>query len=1730
MAEPKKVEGKSKKRFLETFRQEVSARQRLTDAKFAVGAAVEVLILRTAERLDLLNENTTEALAEVRAEAERLRGETERKMEAVVEKRERFKAKSAVVSEASEQHQKNGKNNEDSFFSDDDKQEYAVFDGVGGAGNGDRASADAAKAVKAKLAELPADASVDAIKQAMRDAFRAGAAAIAAGDYYDKTKDAHERAGTTAVVVKIHQASDGKRTAVVAHAGDSRAYRRKKDGSLEQLGEDDNKLRDYYASGHISLEDLKRYNRRFAEVIDPMAELGHSTLFTALDRAGKPKDYTEYDLYKECFVITKSITSEPNIHTYELEDGDQLLLTTDGIHDLVPDSTIATAFDMYDDPANITERLLLDSKRGIRVGPGNKTDDDRTALAVKWEDILATEVEQHKQRYIEQISKNEPLTLPLTDVDRDAFQQLVTANHPGLQDAFVQHYQATAGQHEAAWRAAGAGPWIDNMAERAGADATFEQIKKIAYSGADYHLLPGRNDAEIAAFKRVLHEATPENLAAMISNIGIIIGNGWSSGSNRSREFYGLHPDLDAAIDLLAIPTAETLRNNCLQYLRGLYGDNLRVTLKPNADYEFALPELRTELEAAGRETDFLVWIGNLARYHTRNREIIVKIFPDLDLKLDQDGKVEQNRFFTQPLAGSAVELDHTMLYEAQINVLASRGRITEEAQQRELAALKFVDSREMLADNEVLQNLGKLVDVLTQQNGISVDELAALPECIALCKRLEVNAAAVAEAVLIQRDLLVEQAQQREMAERRWTTELAKAGLYVAAGMGLASSAALAATGLPLVAVPAVIAGARLVDRLGVHGFRKRKQSKYAGEAWSALTTSREAFGKLAAADQTYAKVSGTFKSTLEAITARLAQEKRSRFETSDNSIRVSSSDLETTIYWSLLQQAHPDICKAEADAKIAYEDACRNSTGSAADIQSIKDLYIAWQKAVGDRLALELENGIHRSAKAHASLLLMEQEMAKTHTNERTANEQSWVENWPKIAAVLGYSNERASEKVASLGFFTAMGYAGREFLPIRVAMGAFAGARGAEALFMYVQSRSERKAKEQAESRKLTADALKAIDITKVADAKAKLQALQVAVAENRDRLTDAKFKRAQAAHYEQVQWLVKRYDQLRIAVQAQEAINGISMETGAFETARVKREDEAFNALWLRRAGAFVGALIGAELTMFLVDAATNLANAHEHASSGNGDTSGSTAADTGHPNAPEPGAATDTSSTAGGAGGTPTPEPQPGAPAPATGVIGTAAELAHKVGKTLGLSHGLTGQGSKAEVTKALLTTKVTLHGKEMSLMATGVRNADEVSPVLRADGHVDLYDANDGHLITSGEMDKYLYDFKAGPGSTGLVESHPAHTGVEAAHPAGSHPDVDATPTGGTKLELGPLPTGAGAGIVEGVARAVEHAPLAGESSTHYVVRELREAFASHPQWGYDPSTSDDDLLHNPLYQSFRDQLEGRYRSFSGAEAGIPGTGGGRSPVEAGRTAADATPLPADATLLKETGERLNALGMKLLALSEHIKPTGEIDGFDEFRKEILHLLDIDNRDRITAPDGLVFEERGGQLYVDVAGGANEHYVLTPRLYQELMQEWKNHVEPALDGKFDKDAFFAALDRAETKHDLHAFELDRYDLQDMNEGGNYSSFMGELGKAMDIHETNRFTGGNQLTFSREGGTYFVSYLVDLGTKHELTPTFYEELMRTYEKLLTYSNGNFDSKAYHQVLDAVDGKR
>jgi protein phosphatase len=109
--------------------------------------------------------------------------------------------------------------------------------------------------------------------------------------------------GTTLVAASFPKAG---RTVLVGHVGDSRAYLFRR-GALRQLTEDHSLLNDYRKSRALTPEEIEAFPHK-----------------NVIVRALGMKDSVDVDLVRE-----------------ELEDGDVLLLCSDGLSGMVPDARIA---------------------------------------------------------------------------------------------------------------------------------------------------------------------------------------------------------------------------------------------------------------------------------------------------------------------------------------------------------------------------------------------------------------------------------------------------------------------------------------------------------------------------------------------------------------------------------------------------------------------------------------------------------------------------------------------------------------------------------------------------------------------------------------------------------------------------------------------------------------------------------------------------------------------------------------------------------------------------------------------------------------------------------------------------------------------------------------------------------------------------------------------------------------------------------------------------------------------------------------------------------------------------------------------------------------------------------------------------------------------------------------------------------------------------------------------
>ena len=235
---------------------------------------------------------------------------------------EGLKLQSGVYTRASENHKER---NEDAYFSLTEKGVFGVFDAPSGRGMGEVASAMARTHIKMSMQELPENPPEEEVKRKMREAFRGAHQRII--EEAKKDPDLRELA-TTATVVQILKGENGKRRAIIANAGDSRAYVLRKNGTLECITRDDSLINyDLLAEGK-SEEEVKKYQAQFSNYREEseMSIEEHANWLQVRDELTNGLG------------MSPRFTGEPNIYTVDLEEGDVLLLSTDGLHENLRDT------------------------------------------------------------------------------------------------------------------------------------------------------------------------------------------------------------------------------------------------------------------------------------------------------------------------------------------------------------------------------------------------------------------------------------------------------------------------------------------------------------------------------------------------------------------------------------------------------------------------------------------------------------------------------------------------------------------------------------------------------------------------------------------------------------------------------------------------------------------------------------------------------------------------------------------------------------------------------------------------------------------------------------------------------------------------------------------------------------------------------------------------------------------------------------------------------------------------------------------------------------------------------------------------------------------------------------------------------------------------------------------------------------------------------------------------
>lgn len=254
--------------------------------------------------------------------------------------------------------------NEDAFFAMPERGFFGVFDGMGGHAAADLAARIAADEVQDVLVPLAPAVPPEVVADTLRDAlFAADAGIRAAGD----ARGDGRGMGASAVVAVIRRAADDLWSAMVGWAGDSRALVLHA-GSLrlETLTLDDGVVRLHGSSA--------------AQARKVQAVLGDVT---------DPRQLTtrERDYFLERNVIIQAVgTSLRHVHITEhaLGEGDQLLLSTDGVHDNLTDAEISALLRRAPSPKAAAEQIVHAARaRSLEPEHARAKPDDVTTIVVR---------------------------------------------------------------------------------------------------------------------------------------------------------------------------------------------------------------------------------------------------------------------------------------------------------------------------------------------------------------------------------------------------------------------------------------------------------------------------------------------------------------------------------------------------------------------------------------------------------------------------------------------------------------------------------------------------------------------------------------------------------------------------------------------------------------------------------------------------------------------------------------------------------------------------------------------------------------------------------------------------------------------------------------------------------------------------------------------------------------------------------------------------------------------------------------------------------------------------------------------------------------------------------------------------------------------------------------------------------------------------------------------------
>lgn len=240
--------------------------------------------------------------------------------------------------------------NEDRYFIDNINNTFGVFDGVSGErgkGRGDIASEAASKFVQEELSKLPDEMTEKDAKQEMDRILRTADKKVYEKGSEFAGSEAVEKPSTTASVVKILK--DGK--AIIGNVGDSRVYRLKQGSkSLEHLALDDSQY-----TKKIDFPEEQQWEHQI--------EIANLDTFKAVPTEIPIIAINERNGIGQALGGGELIN--PNIYTCNLEPGDRLIITSDGVHDTLTDGHTADCLLEHNNDSKQASNAILQAAKAV---------------------------------------------------------------------------------------------------------------------------------------------------------------------------------------------------------------------------------------------------------------------------------------------------------------------------------------------------------------------------------------------------------------------------------------------------------------------------------------------------------------------------------------------------------------------------------------------------------------------------------------------------------------------------------------------------------------------------------------------------------------------------------------------------------------------------------------------------------------------------------------------------------------------------------------------------------------------------------------------------------------------------------------------------------------------------------------------------------------------------------------------------------------------------------------------------------------------------------------------------------------------------------------------------------------------------------------------------------------------------------------------------------------------